>query len=320
MRTISITIPTYEMHGLGAKFLEESFVILQKQTYKDFDVVISDHSQNDEIENLCKKYSELLDIKYIRNTEKRGNSSANLNNAIKQATGKLIKILFQDDFLFDEKSLEKIVKNFDLEKDSWLVSACEHSKDGKNFIRPFYPKYNHKIHLGKNTISSPSVLTIKNDSPLLFDENLLWLMDCEYYRKCYDAFGDPKILKTITVVNRVGKHQITKTLATIKIRKQEKKYMIKKFGKKGGPLSLPKVTLVAVSSVKIKETIDALSKSMRRIKYAEVLFLTHEEITLNEKGIKVVKIPKLDYLEYSKFILYEIRKYVNSEFVLMPPN
>ena len=44
-----------------------------------------------------------------------------------------------------------------------MVTASEHSQDGVNFYRPFYPNYNDQIHLGKNTISSPSVLTIKND-------------------------------------------------------------------------------------------------------------------------------------------------------------
>lgn len=229
MKLLSVCIPTYEMKGLGTKFLAESFDILAKQTFKDFDVVISDHSQNDDIENLCNKYADRLEIKYHKNEKGRGNSSANLNNAIRHAEGKLIKILFQDDFLFDEKSLEKTVANFDLEKDFWLASACEHSKDGKTFIRPFYPKYNHKIHLGKNTISSPSVITIKNDSPLLFDENLIWLMDCDYYRRCYESFGEPKILNEITVVNRMGDHQVTQTLATGKLREKEHRYIVVKY-------------------------------------------------------------------------------------------
>lgn len=217
------------MEGLGAKFLRESFEILVKQTFKDFDIVISDHSTGDDIKNLCEEYGSQLEIHYFKNSENRGKSSANLNNAIKHATGKLIKILFQDDFLFDDKSLAKTVANFDLEKDFWLASACEHSKDGKTFIRPFYPKYNRKIHLGKNTISSPSVITIKNDSPLLFDENLIWLMDCDYYRRCYESFGEPKILNEITVVNRMGDHQVTQTLATGKLREKEHRYIVVKY-------------------------------------------------------------------------------------------
>lgn len=317
MKYLSICIPTYEMKGLGAKFLRESFDILEKQTFKDFDVVISDHSHDNAIKDLCDEYMGKLEIQYFKNAENIGNSSANINNAIKLATGKLIKVLFQDDFLFDEHALQHTVDNFDLEKDHWLVSACEHSRDGKTFTRAFYPKYNPKIHLGKNTISSPSVLTIKNDSPLLFDENLIWLMDCDYYRRCYDAFGAPKILNTITVVNRIGEHQVTKLLATQNVRSAEKNYMIQKFGANAGPLSLPQITLAAISSVKIDETIQALRESMKNIKYGRAIFITDADISLEKYGIEVIKIEKLSYDSYSHFVLYRLKDYVNTDFALV---
>ncbi len=222
------------MRGFGKEFLKQSLDILARQTFKDFDVVISDHSKDDVIKELCDTYNDSLDIKYFKHIGMTGNS-ANTNNAIKHATGKLIKILFQDDFLYSERSLEEIVSAFDMEKDNWLVTACEHTADGVNFYRPFYPKYNQKIHLEKNTISSPSVLTIRNEDPLLFDENLKWLMDCDYYKRCYDRYGEPKILNTINVVNRLGIHQIThqdkKQTGQINdaVKKQEYQYVLKKF-------------------------------------------------------------------------------------------
>lgn len=229
MSLISVCIPTYEMKGLGATFLKESLDILDKQTFKDFDVVISDHSINNSIKNLCDQYSKILNIQYYHNTENLGSSSANLNNAIKKATGDLIKILFQDDFLYNNRSLENIVKNFDMEKDNWLLTACTHSQDGINFFRPFYPKYNNLIHLGNNTISSPSVLTIKNEHPLLFDENLLWLMDVDYYKRCYNKFGSPKILNDINVINGIGSYQVSSSLVNIFTKIRELIYIIRKF-------------------------------------------------------------------------------------------
>jgi hypothetical protein len=219
------------MKGLGDIFLKHSFDILLSQTFKDFNVVISDHSESDIIENLCKEYQGKLNISYYRNTIGRGSSSANINNAINKADGTLIKVLFQDDFLYHEKSLEEIVNAFDMSKDSWLVTACTHSKDGVHFFNPFYPTYNDKIYLGKNTISSPSVLTIKNDHPLLFDEKLLWLMDCDYYERCYRAFGAPHIVNTINVVNRVGDHQVTNTMVHTMRKIKELIYVIRKHRK-----------------------------------------------------------------------------------------
>lgn len=227
---VSVCIPVYDMHGIGHIFLKHSLDILRKQTFTDFNVVISDYSQTDLIKNLCDEYKNLLPLNYHKNLDPTGGMSANTNNAIKNATGQLIKIIFQDDFLYDEKSLEVIVQNFDLANDHWLVTACEHSKDGTTFFRPFYPQYNDKIHLGNNTISSPSVLTIKNEPRLLlFDTKLKWLMDCDYYKRCYDQFGSPKIVNVIAAVNRIGEHQISNTEATAALKKKEYYYILKKY-------------------------------------------------------------------------------------------
>lgn len=316
MAYISVAIPTYEMKDLGATYLKHSFDILCKQTFRDFDIVISDHSQTDAIMHLCEEYKEKLEIHYLRNKNNIGSSSANINNAIKNAKGKLIKILFQDDFLYDEKSLENIVNNFDITKDYWLVTACEHTRDGVYLEREFYPHYNDQIHLGVNTISSPSVLTIKNEQPLFFDEKLIWLMDCDYYKRYYMVHGAPKIVNQICTVNRIGKHQITNTLANQQIRELEYQYAENKFEQK--KLKLPKVTLVTVSSVHLKETVQALKYSMKDIEYAEAILISHEkpeDLPLDITFVKCDKISSLD--AYSKFMLFDLAKHIHTDFALI---
>jgi hypothetical protein len=75
------------------------------------------------------------------------------------------------------------------------------------------PVYHNKIYLGHNTISSPSVMTIKNDNEMLiFDESLIWLVDVDYYKKCFDKFGLPDIIDAITVVNREQPNRVTKSM------------------------------------------------------------------------------------------------------------
>ena len=226
---LSIAIPAYESHGRGCEFLLHQFEKFNIQTFKDFQIVISDHSINDDIENLCMLYSGILNIKYLKNVNNRGNSSANLNNALKNCDGELIKIIFQDDFLWDQYSLEKTIQYFKQEN-NWLVSACQHTNDdGKTFNREFYPRYHEKIHLGINTISSPSVLTIKNKNKIFFDERLIWLMDVDYYKMCYDNFGPPTVLNEITVVNRISKVQLSNNMPE-KTKNIELNLMIKKHG------------------------------------------------------------------------------------------
>ena len=56
----SIAIPTYEMKGKGVEYLEHSFQILNNQTFKDFEIIISDHSKSDDIKLLCDKWKDIF--------------------------------------------------------------------------------------------------------------------------------------------------------------------------------------------------------------------------------------------------------------------
>ena len=208
---LTVGIPTYEMKPNGAAFVDFSLGKLSTQTYKDFEVVISDHSQDDAVQKIAEKWSGVMKINYIRKTYKTDSPCSNLNNILVNAQGKYIKILFQDDFLYDDLSLQHTVDSIVAEKyPAWLVSACEHSTDGVTMIKPYYPVYHDKLHLGFNTISSPSVLTIRNDSDkVFFNENFKWFLDCIYYKDCSLRFGEPVVINTITVVNRWWENQLT---------------------------------------------------------------------------------------------------------------
>ena len=222
---LSVCIPTYEMRGEAKKVLIRSFDMLKKQTFKDFEVVVSDNSEDDVVKNLCASPEyKMLNINYFKNPRK--GLAQNSNEAIKNAKGEIIKILYMDDYLVNENSLQKILDNF---KDHWLITACEHD-NGVRRYNPHYPKYNSQIHRGKNTIGSPSVLSIKNENPLLFDENMTWLLDCDYYKRMHDKYGEPNVLNEINVVIGISEHQITNILSNSAKRK-EHYYMAKKYGK-----------------------------------------------------------------------------------------
>ena len=207
---LSIATPTYESFGRGVEFLKTQFEKYLEQTFKNFEVVISDHSKNNEIEKFCESYKDRLKITYLRNETHRGNFTQNTNNAIKNCKGDIIKILFQDDFLWDKHSLEKTYNAFG-ENTNWLVGACEHTNDdGKTFSRLHYPAYNEKIYTGNNTIGNPSVLSVrKRDDMLFFDERMIWTVDVDYYKRLYNKFGSPEVLREISVVIRLWNRQLT---------------------------------------------------------------------------------------------------------------
>jgi glycosyltransferase involved in cell wall biosynthesis len=210
---ISIAIPTYGYNGKGAEFLEFSFDRFENQTFKNFEVVISDHSIDNTIKDICDRWINKFSIKYIRNEVGRGIISPNINVAMRNCEGEWIKILFQDDFLFDELSLEKQV-NFIISKQNihWFVSRFYHSNTGYDFYRLYFPVWNDYIWTGNNTMGCPSGITIKNENLIFFDESLNWLMDCDYYKRMRDKFGLPDVLDEITVVNRTWGNRLTDTL------------------------------------------------------------------------------------------------------------
>jgi len=232
---ISVAIPAYEMRDRGVEMLNRSFFILSLQTLSCFEIVVSDDSENDEIKNVCRYWNNYhnkknrLSIKYFKNEGKKGCSS-NLNNAISKCEGKLIKILCQDDFLYDKWSLQETVDSFDCTK-GWLVSPYFHTVDGLILNNPQYPAWNDMIYLD-NTIGTHSSLTIINKNPLLFDENLCWYLDCEMYYRLYLKYGLPKILNRITFVQYLWPGQTTNTLVTKDMIIKEKTYLVDKYFKK----------------------------------------------------------------------------------------
>ncbi len=236
MIDISVVIPCYEMFGYGIEMLNHSLTILKEQTFKNFEVIISDDSKNNGIEILCSLWKEELNIQYYKNPGEPGLSS-NINNAIINANGKIIKILCQDDFLFNSKSLENTINNFSFEN-KWLASSyyCT-DLERKNILRYYVPTWNDKIYL-INTLGTHSCISFLNTKNyyISFDTKLSWYMDCEFYYKLFLRYGKPKIINIPIVVQCIWKGQATNTLITDELVKNEEKYILEKYGNNTGLL------------------------------------------------------------------------------------
>jgi glycosyltransferase involved in cell wall biosynthesis len=209
---VSVCIPTWEQYGRGFEFLQKNLNSILDQTYKNYNVIVSDHSLNDDIKNLCNSYINYMEIIYVKNDNDLGNGPANTNNSIINADGDIIKIMFQDDFFYDKNALEIIVNEFKNDDCNWLVTGCNHTNDdGSTYYNQMIPYWNDNIVTGTNTISSPSVLSFRRNVPCLFDTNLTMLMDCEMYWQLYVKYGLPVIIPNCLVTNRMHEHQISST-------------------------------------------------------------------------------------------------------------
>ncbi|CAM3691098.1 DUF5672 family protein [Polynucleobacter arcticus] len=82
-------------------------------------------------------------------------------------------------------------------------------------------------------------------------------------------------------------------------------------------LHLPNITLLAVSSVDLAGTDLALQISSHDIEFGAIKFLSSEDWSPSNPKIEMVKIPKLDIVGYSKFILCDLYRHVETQYCLV---
>jgi glycosyltransferase involved in cell wall biosynthesis len=202
MTEFSICIPTYEYNGDGVKYLKKLFDSLKGQTFEDYNIIISDHSKDDEIYDFCEISSNEFEIVYVKNENGIGKLGPNTNCALEFATGRIIKLIYQDDFFFDNQALEKIKTAFDTSDKKWLMNGFIHTEDEINFFRPLIPRWTDMLLEGRNLMGNPSAFSILNEYKLYTDENLNLLIDTEFYHRLRCEYGMPYIVDDILTANR----------------------------------------------------------------------------------------------------------------------
>lgn len=83
-------------------------------------------------------------------------------------------------------------------------------------------------------------------------------------------------------------------------------------------LQLPNVTLIAVTSVKVYETVEALKYSMRGIDFGEVVLVSHEKPRFLPEEITFKQCePITDIDRFNYMMVYEIAPYVSKDYALL---
>lgn len=231
MTFFSVAIPAYEAKGQGDIVLEHSFRQLESQSFKDFDVVVTDHAPTNDyiIENLCYRWRNRLDIHYYRNLNDRGNPAANTNLSIEKSTGKYIRLLCFDDYLLHDNALQDVYDDID-DDFTWGATAYVHTWDREHLFNLHLPSLNPYLYV-VNTIGTPSCVIIKNLPNLpKMDTNLSYAYDCEWYGQLLKYFGEPKFINTPNMVNYLWPESISSKITPEFIKKEEE-YIIKKYAK-----------------------------------------------------------------------------------------
>lgn len=116
MTRVSIITPTYNR----PEHIESLLETLRAQTFKNFEIIISDDGSSDSPYSVVKKFESTLNVKYIRQGRKRPfNESEARNLGIKLSLGEIL-LFNDDDCFFHKKCVEGHVKRHRL-KDRLMV-------------------------------------------------------------------------------------------------------------------------------------------------------------------------------------------------------
>lgn len=211
---ISICIPAYK----NGEFLERLLNNITIQTFKNFEVVVTDDSPGMEIETLCLGYQSVLPLKYYKNAEPLG-SPENWNAAIKKASGEWIKLMHDDDWFANETSLQHFAEAAIKNKQCGFIFSGFTEVDSikgttKDFIiSQFYLNCLKKSSLTlfkKNFIGHPSTTLVKNNSEYYYDKNFKWVVDLDFYIRYLNTHNNFIAIRQPLVNIGLNNEQITK--------------------------------------------------------------------------------------------------------------
>lgn len=144
---------------------------LERQTYKNFEIIVIDQNNNDRVKKIIDKYIDKLDIKYIK-SDKIG-LSYNRNIGIKMAKGQIIAFP-DDDCVYEYDTLEKVT-NFFEKNNTYKIYSCKTMDINK--VDAFKKMYDgicdiNSINILDTITSITFFINFKEDQYTMFDEKL----------------------------------------------------------------------------------------------------------------------------------------------------
>ncbi len=135
---VTIGLPIYN----GQNYLAQTMDSILAQTYRDFEIIISDNASTDQTEAICREYAARdARVHYYRNEANIG-ASANYNRVFELGQGAYFKWAAHDDLLAPTY-LERCVEVLDRYPDVVLAYTQAKAIDDKGNIVKIYPGKHH---------------------------------------------------------------------------------------------------------------------------------------------------------------------------------
>ncbi len=232
---ISICIPAYKRLDYLQKLLHSISI----QTFRDYEVIITDDSPDDSLERFLKKIENIQFIRYYKNPKVLG-TPENWNEAIRKANGTWVKLMHDDDWFVNEDSLqifyEAALGHLEC---SFFFSAYNNVIDNENIsetvrlssIDQFMLKRSPLNLFKKQYVGNPSCTLIKKDIGFYYDNDFKWVVDFEYYIRVLRSVKKFYYINQVLVNVGVNEDQVTNfTFRKPEVEIPENHLMIEKMG------------------------------------------------------------------------------------------
>ncbi|MBA2746461.1 MAG: glycosyltransferase family 2 protein [Flavisolibacter sp.] len=179
---LSICIPAYNRVHLLKRLLDS----ISRQSFTDFELIVSDDSEGNEVKELCGLYTH-LDLKYFKNDPPAG-TPENWNLAIERSSSGWIKLMHDDDWFGAPDALGKFAAAAQKETAHFIFSAYTAVGDeGKKQAYVLTEKHRELLKKNplylvyENIIGHPSTVLHKKQSLIRFSKDFRWVVDIDFY-------------------------------------------------------------------------------------------------------------------------------------------
>ena len=210
MVDLSICIPAYKNPFL----LERCLTSILNQTFDNYEIIITDDSLTDELKYVINQFNDKR-INYYKNERSFG-SPANWNRAVSFAKGKYIQVLHHDDWFATSNALEIIMIEFERNPsvDFIFTGCCDIGQNScvKRIVKNkdlLLIQKNPTILYAGNLIGAPSVTFFRNGLNIFYDENLIWLVDLDFYIQILSRNSNFLFIPHVLVNIGINDSQIT---------------------------------------------------------------------------------------------------------------
>ena len=180
---ISICIPAYKRPECLTRLLES----IEIQTYKNFEIIVTDDTPGEEIEMVLQKFTH-LPLRYFKNIPALG-SPGNWNSAISKSTAEWVQLMHADDWYANPESLQQFAKAICTTKSSFIFSVSKeiNTVNGKKknlFLNAEKRRLldDNPVNLVfDNVIGHPSTVLFKKDEAIAYNTTYIWVVDIDFY-------------------------------------------------------------------------------------------------------------------------------------------